>query len=134
MSSDPKDTRVRDMRRYSIHDYQTGRELGGQATDDLLAASRSEPSGTGAALAFCVEGVWDYVREDDRARYVARGFDVVTVYIVEHEHPDMVGCDACEWRGDADDTVIVRTKPAVLCLHRACADRAIARGWAQEAP
>ncbi len=43
---------------YSVYDYQTGEKLEGRPSRLLVEDSLEDPNGTGAVLAFPLDGVW----------------------------------------------------------------------------
>lgn len=68
------------LRAYQVHDYQTGRELSGEATDELIEASHREITGTGAVPAVVTEGgIWALAPEGTDRRAI------VVVYVIEGE-------------------------------------------------
>ena len=69
---------------YSVHDYQTGREMEGLPTEELVRESLSAGD-TGAVCASYDrdQARWDYVSPEDRERAERRGETVRTVYVEE---------------------------------------------------
>jgi hypothetical protein len=67
----------------SVMDYQTGAEMDGTASAELIEASLAEHSGTGAVAAYRDEhGVWQHVPESQESFFRdQRGEDVRTVYV-----------------------------------------------------
>jgi hypothetical protein len=65
----------------TVHDYDTGNALEGEATPELIAASTSEGSGTGAVGAYLSGGKWHYVPEGQDGNIRACGHDVRVVYV-----------------------------------------------------
>lgn len=66
----------------SVMDYQTGRELDGVASEELLEASRGEASGTGAVAAYLDDdGTWQHVSDSEVSRHERLGHAVTTVYV-----------------------------------------------------
>ncbi len=69
---------------YNVHSYDTGRELEGLPTADLVRESLSAGD-TGAVCAVydAAEARWDYVSADERECVERRGETVRTVYVLE---------------------------------------------------
>lgn len=66
-----------------VMDYETGRQLRGVPSEELVTASREEQSGTGAVAAYYDETVclWEPMADADVARHERMGVEIVTVYI-----------------------------------------------------
>ena len=70
------------METTTVMDYETGSTLSGEASEELIAASREEHSGTGAVAAYCDDdGVWQHVPDSQVSAYERRGEAVRTVYV-----------------------------------------------------
>lgn len=69
---------------YTVHSYDTGRELEGLPTEELVRESLSAGD-TGAVCATydADEARWDYIAPEDRERAERRGEKVRTVYVME---------------------------------------------------
>ena len=69
----------------TIHDYDTGAELSGTASKDLIEASRTESTGSGGAWAWRDESdVWQLTFADDVDRHARLGHAPTLVYVLEH--------------------------------------------------
>ena len=73
-----------DQDAYCVHAYDTGRELEGLPTEELVRESLSAGD-TGAVCATydAEEALWSYVAPEDRERVERRGETVRTVYVME---------------------------------------------------
>lgn len=68
---------------YDVHNYDTGRELDGLPTEELVRESLAAGD-TGAVYAVydADEARWEYVSAEDRERLERRSETVRTVYVV----------------------------------------------------
>lgn len=69
------------MSKHKVHNYETGEELDGEPTDELIRESVAEKTGTGAVGAYLAGGEWRWLDAGDPAPCGA--VDCRTVYVVE---------------------------------------------------
>ena len=69
---------------YTVHSYDTGREMEGLPTKELVEESLAAgDSGAVCATYDADEALWSYVAPEERERLEARGETVRTVYVME---------------------------------------------------
>jgi len=95
---------------YRVLSYQTGDNLVGVPSPELVRESEDERTGTGAVPAYCDEhGVWQYVLPCDEDAFVRAGHDVISVWterladVVEDDEDEADGPDRAAIRSALDD-------------------------------
>ena len=116
---------------HTVRDYETGDELAGAPSDELIRRSMAAGEEGAVAARRDAAGVWQYVDEAETDG------ECTTVYVVDEE-PDeddsptaLVQCqcgqitgERCAWHGPRSETVVVEYMPESLrASHEAAGNR-----------